>query len=540
MLRILYTEPNNPHPHVLEKTPPLHRGLQAKHYLRSEFEFQHMKLPITVLIVSLFASLGASGQTQGFAYPAIGKGVATTFVTDYHSLGINSSALGWGTGYENKRFTTGSSEFAFGMYSDNLTADKLKNLGRTLRLQLVGNNPTSINWNQQQEELARYAQAGISIQADYNWAGFAFQGKRFGGVAFNIRESYQWYSKFNEQTTDILFRGKLASYFDSLTVAFNGDTSKIANHPSLSQDTLAAAISGSIAVPLRLSEITNGSSIKLLWSRSYNFGYGRKIIGKDSVFVLYGGIGGRFIQSMAMFNMESDDAGLRVYSSLSPTFNIDYGSIANGNTSTLTGNGRGLPPVVGNGYGIDLSTSVILFGKLRLAAAVNNIGSVTYTRNVYSVKDTLFGNLSIAGLADNNVTETVNQLLRDGGILTLVGEEKYVQTNAADFRLGGSLHPWKWINFGFDIVAPFNRNNPGSLQNAVVSFGGDIRPFKWLQLSVGYFGGGIYKNNIPVGINFILRDGAYEFGISSRDALTFFTANSNTISAAFGFARFRF
>lgn len=499
-----------------------------------------MKKNFIFTCLFLLFSWQLSAQTQGFAYPAIGKGVATTFVTDYHSLGINSSALGWGTGYENKRFTTGSSEFAFGIYSDNLTSDKLKNLGKTLRLQLNGNNSNTIDWNKQREEMANYAQSGIAINADYNWAGFAFQAKKFGGIAFNIRENYQWYSKFNEQTTDLLFRGKFASYFDSLTIVFNGDTSMIANDPNLSQDTLAAAISGSISVPLRLSEVTKGSSIKLLWSRSYNFGYGRKIIGKDSVFVIYGGIAGRFIQSMAMFNMESDDDGLRVYSSLSPAFNINYGEIANGNISSFTGNGKGLPPVVGNGYGIDLSASMIFFNKLRVAAAVNNIGSVTYKRNVYSVKDTLFGNLSIAGLSDNNITETVDQLLRDGGILTLVGEEKYVQTNAADFRLGASFHLWKWIDFGFDMIAPFNRENPGSIQNAVFSFGGDLRPFKWLQLSVGYFGGGIYKDNIPVGINFILRDGAYEFGVSSRDALTFFTKNSNTISFAFGFARFRF
>jgi hypothetical protein len=150
------------------------------------------------------------------------------------------------------------------------------------------------------------------------------------------------------------------------------------------------------------------------------------------------------------------------------------------------------------------------------------------------------GEFSLAGLSDGNITETVDQLLREGGILTLVGEEKYVLANAADFRFGASFHPAKWLGFGFDMIAPFNRENPGSIQNPVFSFGGDIRPFKWLQLSVGYFGGGIYKNNIPVGINFILRDGGYEFGISSRDAITFFSKNSNSISAAFGFARFRF
>jgi hypothetical protein len=61
-----------------------------------------------------------------------------------------------------------------------------------------------------------------------------------------------------------------------------------------------------------------------------------------------------------------------------------------------------------------------------------------------------------------------------------------------------------------------------------------------LQFNVGYLGGGIYQHNIPIGVNFILGDGAYEVGISSRDALSFFLSNSNSISTAFGFARFRF
>jgi hypothetical protein len=59
-------------------------------------------------------------------------------------------------------------------------------------------------------------------------------------------------------------------------------------------------------------------------------------------------------------------------------------------------------------------------------------------------------------------------------------------------------------------------------------------------LSAGYFGGGIYKSNIPVGIKFVLKNGAYEFGVSSYDALSFFMNSSNSFSAAMGVARFRF
>jgi len=499
----------------------------------------NLKNYTSLIIFALFSNIIFS-QTQSIAYPSVGKGVATTFVTDYHCLGINSSALGWGTGYEKKKFTMGTSEFGMGMYSDSLNSADLKKIYRSATNKFLHKDTTKFNFNAQKLAAGNFAQAGVTMFVDYNWLGFSFQGKRFGGIAFNINESYSFSGNLNQQTSDIIFRGKLSSYFDSLKVVIGSDTSIIANSPNISSDTLSHVIQGRINVPLKLSDITNGSSIHLVWNRSYNFGYGRKIIGKDSIFEIYGGIGGRFIQSMAMFNMTSDKDGLRMYSSLTPSFNIDYGSIASINPSNFQSNGSGLPKAVGNGYGVDLSASVIIYKKLRIAASVNNIGSVTYNRNVYQIKDSILGNLSLSGLTNNDITKSVNQLLKDNGILSLVGTEKYVLKNASNFRLGASFQPFKFLHFGFDLVAPFNKEVPGSIQNAIYSFGGEVKVLKRIALNAGYFGGGIYQNNIPVGINFILKEGAYEFGISSRDALRFFTKDAHSISTAFGFARFRF
>lgn len=244
------------------------------------------------------------------------------------------------------------------------------------------------------------------------------------------------------------------------------------------------------------------------------------------------------ITSMAMFNMTSDDDGLRMYSAITPTFDIDYGNVSGSNS--VPKKSKGNAPVMGYGYGVDLSASIILFNKLRIAAAVNNIGSVTYKRNVYKVKDTLFASFNVGGVNSDNITQTVNQLVRDNGLLTLEGEQKYTVINASDFRFGVSYEPIKYIRLGFDVVAPFNKDNPGSIQNPVYAFGGDIIPVKWLQLSIGYYGGGVYKNNMPLGLTFIIKDGAYEFGVASRDALSFFLKDGTSVSAALGFARVRF
>ncbi len=496
---------------------------------------------IATVLSCLFLTLNfnVDSQTQGVAYPAVGKGGATTFVTDYHCLGINNSALGYGTGYDNKRFTTGSTEFNLGFYSDSLNSDKLKQLYSAIRKDIKDDNSDPADWATQRQYAIEYMNSGLSMDFSFNWLGFAFQSEKFGGIAFNISENYNWYSKLSENTTDLLFNGRASSYFDSLTVVFGTDTSTVFNSGSLPNDTLAAAINGTASVPLNISDLTKGSEIRFAWNRHYNFGYGRKIFGEDSTFAIYGGIGGRFIQSMAMFNLESDGTNFYIYSSYSPSYDIDYGAISATNISNFTASGA-LPKAVGNGYGIDLSASAMILGKLRIAVAVNNIGSVTYNRNVYSVKDTLVTTMNLAGLENYNLTNSIYNFLEEGGLLQLVGEEDYKVKNAATYRFGASLELGDMIRVGMDVVGPFDADNPGSIANPIISFGGDFTPIGWLRLSAGYLGGGIYKHNIPLGVNFILGGGTYEFGISSRDVLSFFLDGSNSISTAFGFARVRF
>ena len=479
-------------------------------------------------------------QTQHSAYTAIGKGVATTFLTDYQAIGINASALGWGTGYKGKHFTLGTTEFAFGMSSPALDKERLGNAASALYNTIRDRDNSDFDAQKQREAVADYAESGLTINADYNWFGASYQSEKFGGIGVAVREKYNWYSNLNEETTDIVFRGRLSSYFDSLTIAIGGDTSVIANSSNLSEDTLSAVIRGTVNDPLSLSEITEGSEIKFSWNREYNIGYGRKIFGDDSTFALYGGIGARYIQSVAMFDLESNEDGLSMRSAVSPFYDIDYGEIGLSNPTSIKENAGLLPQASGTGYGFDLAASVILLKNIKIAAAVNNIGSITYNRNVYSVRDTLVGSMTLPGLADYDITDAMGQLLQEGSILTLVSEEEHVVTNPATFRLGGSIEFFDKLDVGVDIVAPFNKSTPGSLQNAVVAVGGDFKPLDWLHLSAGYFGGGVYSHNIPVGVNFVLGDGAYEFGISSRDALSFFLKDSKSLSGAFGFARVRF
>ncbi len=154
-------------------------------------------MKLKLFLVFLLSYSFSFSQTQGVAFPTVGKGVATPFVTDYHALGINTSALGWRPRYAGKKFTTGTSEFAFGISSDSLNSKKLQNLTKTLYHAAQHKNADEIDYRRQMEAVGDYAEAGVAINFDYNWFGFSYYGEKLGGIAFNIRESYSWYSKMN-------------------------------------------------------------------------------------------------------------------------------------------------------------------------------------------------------------------------------------------------------------------------------------------------------------------------------------------------------
>jgi hypothetical protein len=126
-------------------------------------------------------------------------------------------------------------------------------------------------------------------------------------------------------------------------------------------------------------------------------------------------------------------------------------------------------------------------------------------------------------------------------LFKLRGVEQTTIKLPGTMRLGASLDLGKIAQIGIDLVAPFDREIPGSVNGLAYGIGGELRLAGGkVQLMAGFTGGGGYGYQMPLGINFVLGGGAYEVGIASRDAVTFFTQNSPTVSAAFGFARVRF
>jgi len=98
----------------------------------------------------------------------------------------------------------------------------------------------------------------------------------------------------------------------------------------------------------------------------------------------------------------------------------------------------------------------------------------------------------------------------------------------------------KIAHVGIDLVTPFN-SVPGSINGFSWGVGGDVKLLKGVVvLMTGITGGAGRSVQMPVGVNIVLKEGSYEFGIASKDAVTFFKDNAASLSVAMGFARIRF
>lgn len=494
------------------------------------------KIILTLVLVS--GALTLTAQQSYISYTGVGRGVATTFVNDYHALGINPANLGFSENNYEKPITIGTTDLAFSIYSDSLGKDDLRR-----NLTSVFRDDDEFTQEQRRQAVGEFAGSNFAFNFDFNYFGFSYQHEKIGGFAFGIRERAQWFSNINQNLSELIYLGNTASYFDSLQfVSEQGDTSRIANYESISADSAAMVDKGLTSNPMSYSDFLDGSSIRLSWNREYHLSYGRRFVNIDSVFSLYGGIGVKYIQALAFFNFDASGGTIIANSALTPLLGIDYGPAALQNPTALGEQSGFMPQSVGQGFGLDFGATAILFNKLRIAASVTNIGSITYDGNIYSLNDpdADFEEFEPSGIEEYNNMSSIDQMVSGDGILQLQGEQELQVSLPAIARLGASIQLGKKVHVGAEAVMPFNNEVPGSLNSAVFGLGGDVKVTEWMTLSTGFVTGGNYDYQIPVGINFVFGEGAYEIGFASRDAVTFFTQNSPTISAAMGFARVRF
>jgi Family of unknown function (DUF5723) len=497
-----------------------------------------------ILAAFLLPSI-AFAQLEGSSFTSTGRGGATTFATDYQCLGINPANLGWHSKFSDKKFAMGFNEMTYSVFSEALQKTELRNQIKGL----IKGDGEDFTFAEKQQAAKDFAQSGFAINADLGAFGFAYGDDKFGGIAFRVNDKFQWYSKFGDNASQLLFLGKTASFFDSLQVVSNNgmDTAMVANTAAnlatLNPDSI---LRGFANVPKLMSELLDGSDISLSWTREWNVSYGRRLFG-DSSFAMYVGVGLKYFQGIGMMNITSVDGKLEAFSSLSPAFGIEYDSLASLNTNEIVSNKFFPPKPVGQGFGFDFGLNVVIKNKLKLGAALINMGSITWKGNVYTVKDDSLSTTDSEGLNNYNIYSQLGDILGDKGFLTLVGEQERVVKLPSMLRLGASFKFGKKLEIGVDGLLPFNEV-PGNYKNGIFALGGDFTPAKWVKFSVGFVTGGnttlqtvsAANVQVPIGITLIGGNGSYEMGVASRDAVTFFTQNGPTLSLSMGFLRFRF
>ena len=501
-----------------------------------------MMKPILVALGTLTLSASAFSQIEYSAFTLTGKGVATTFATDYQAIGINPANLGFNTSYENKHVSFGMNEFAYSIHSDVFGRQSLRDQVTSL---IKKDTSDAFTYDEKMQLANDVANTGLSMNFDMMSLGFAYQNEKLGGFAFKINDNAHFYSKLGNTAAELLFLGKTAPYFDSLMYIDPNtlDTTMVANYQNINPDSLQNMI-GIAGAPQLLKDLIKGTDINAYWTREYNLSYGRKIIEKEGKVALFAGAGIKFIQGMGYVDLKSDDNGnLTAFSSLSSKFGIDYGAAATSNPTARPGDTTGLlPKPVGKGWGFDFGASALLFDKLTIGVAMTNIGSITWDGNVYTINDSTILATTTASGIDNYTMASSNdlgQVVGQEGIFTWGGEQSKTIKLPTTIRAGASFKIGEIANIGMDMVIPGN-TLPGSLDRSYFSIGGDIKPAPWVMLNAGITAVGNNGFAIPMGVTFIAGKGSWEAGIASRDLHSFIAKNGATLSFSAGFMRFRF
>lgn len=467
-----------------------------------------------------------SAQSEKSDFTATGRGgVATTFSTDYHAAGINPSNLGWKMKFEEKSFTFGLLETSTILHSEALERKELWN-------SITNWNSGDLTQQQKNEAAADFASKPLAINQDLMSLGLSFQNETFGGIAFTIHDRISWYSNLNKNAAEIMFLGFNAPYFDKKYNEFN----ELMSQESYEQypDSVKA---GAASNPGFFSDILDGTRMNMNWYREFNLSYGRKIINGEKL-KIYVGAGAKYLQGIATIDIAAEGGEFKAFSAVTPGFGINYGdSIMASNPTTITSESK-FPSAVGSGFGADAGITLEFFEKLKIGAALTDIGSITWNGNAYEADDNTLDSISSEGFNSYNIFLESEDILADNKYFQWHGSESRTVSLPALARLGASYKISEKFEVGADVVVPANKV-ANDLTNTAVSFGIDFRPLDFVTISSGFSTGGNYSSNIPLGVVFNVGDGAWEAGVATRDVMVFITQDKPTISVAMGFLRFR-
>jgi hypothetical protein len=448
----------------------------------------------------------AQNELSNFSSTGRG-GVATTFVLDYQSLGINPANLGRQS-QSLVSFTIG--EVGAGIGSQSLTHSQFQKLVLHPNDALTATERTSLVANLNNAN-------ALNLNADATAFGLAFTlPPGLGGLAVSVHQRMAGHVALNHNSADLLVNGQQAAlvqqYYD------------------------AAGNPRSGATPPLLSAALDGTEMQLALTNEFNVGYGVQLYEVQGAFKLTAGVGYRYIQGVGVADVRIGGGSLSAYSSLSPVFDINYGNLASSPSFNYK-SGNGLQPVgTGNGFDVGLAAEVGRY--VRLGVAITDMGSMTWTGNVVTATDQSLSFPQYAGLTTYDVVKNViNQFGASGQTLFTYQAAQERRANLpTKLRMGGGVRISELLEAGLDVTVPLNQV-AGNLPAPFIGAGLDFKPVHWVRLSSGVSGGAGYSVSVPLGLTFVTP--VWEAGFSTRSVLGYFSENNPYASVALGFLRFK-
>jgi hypothetical protein len=500
-------------------------------------------------LLLLIPHLQGFAQGDLSAFTATGRGVATTFTTDYQTIGINPANLGFRRSFRDPLLTIGFFEQSSSFFSGAL------NRGELIQTVL---SPSDINLSLEEKARAvpRLQNRALSASIDFMIVGIGLSLPKAGGFAFSIRDKIQLFTRLNPTVTEIAFLGNNASYFPEVLLS-NGRI--IRNSTNLPENVREQVIGGGYYNNPQLAknygEILDGSRLSAAWYREYNFSYGVKIIDQYNLAV-HIGAGAKLLRGIALIDLLAENNQLiQDNISLSPTFGLTFGEdpsnpTAPGFISPEQNASRfkkylGAKPV-GTGFGFDMGVNIVIKKNFYLGAALTNIGSINWTGNAYNLSNGRLEQIEGTGLNTYNIFAASEENIRFGGdksLFQLNGVNEIRTQLPSTLRIGGSYEYFRTFHIGFDVIVPLN-DVSGNFNEAWYGIGGDWRINRWFKFSMGFNTGGNQggKVNIPMGITYNSSRRWYEIGFATRDISSYLASNfagGTTISFASGFLRFK-
>ena len=475
-------------------------------------------------------AFAAMAQTERTAYGLSGSGASLTFATDYQCMGINPANLGWAPKYTGKHATLGLLEGGYSLHTDAFDKSGLKD---DFVKNILGDDP-DFTYKEKLAAAQQFDGKHMVFNGDIMELGFSLAFDSIGAIAFAVRDRAQMHTTFNDNMAEIMFMGYNAPYFDFLVLDSLGGQI-IANNSSVTEDQRDRVVRGVDSLGQPVSRVIADGAINFLWYREYGLSWGMHLLAGQQV-DLYGGFGIKYLRGYGMIDIISDGGKFTGESSLSPGFGIDYGAQASTNPSTVTGSGM---KAVGSGFAVDMGISLIIADKVKFGASYVDLGSMKWNGNVYTSPDSAVTGLDENGFDNYNIFDQADEFISDVGIFEWTGVSKLKKKMPSTLHMGAGYVFSKRLELGLDFTLPMNEE-PGSMIDPVITFGGRVNPAPWLGISLGMTTGGLYDTRMPAGILFVVPSGTWEAGFSTRDFLSLVGSETPTMSLCGGLLRFRF